>query len=154
MLNASEDGEGHQPSVLRWRLQQLRVRLGYGMCCLRGARAVVEGDEFTRDPSNMIFAQEDEVIQGGLTKCPVETLNVGIRVWCVIGSWQPLDLQHLIEPKIEVAAIVFAFRALLWMSELPKESVVVCALQRRTVSAGRNPARRTVAPAGSPRSGP
>lgn len=125
VLNPSEDGEGDQPSVLRWRLLQLRVRLGYGMCGLRGARAVVEGDEFTRDPSNMIFAQEDEVIEGVLTKCPVETLHVSIRVWCVIGRWQALDLQHLIEPKIEVAAIVFAFRGLLWMSELPKDAVVV-----------------------------
>ena len=78
MLNSSEDGEGDQPSVLRWRLLQLRVRLGYGVCCLRGARAVVEGDEFTRDPPNMIFAQEDEVIQSVLTKCPVEALNLGI----------------------------------------------------------------------------
>ncbi len=73
MLNSSEDGEGDQLSVLRWRLLQLRVRLGYGVCGLRGARAVVEGDEFTRDTSNMIFAQEDEVIQGVLTKGPGKT---------------------------------------------------------------------------------
>jgi hypothetical protein len=66
------------------------------MCCLRRTRAVVEGDKFTCDPSNMIFAQEDELIQSVLTKCPVETLKVGIRVWCALGSRQPLDLQHLI----------------------------------------------------------
>ncbi len=65
VLNPSEDGEGDQPSVLRWRLLQLRVRLGYGMCGLRGARAVVEGDEFTRDPSNMIFAQDSELLSQG-----------------------------------------------------------------------------------------
>jgi hypothetical protein len=36
----------------------------------------------------------------------------------------------------------------------PIDLVIVCALPRRTISAGRNPARRTVAPAGSTRSGP
>ena len=41
------------------------------------------------------------------------------------------------EPKIEVAAIVFAFRALLWMSELPEDSVVVVQEKARwTVEGG------------------
>jgi hypothetical protein len=35
-----------------------------------------------------------------------------------------------------------------------EDRVIVCALRRRTVSAGKNPARQIVAPAGSPRSGP
>ena len=64
------------------------------MYFLRWARAVVEGDELPRDPSNMILAQEDEVIQGVLTKCPVKAFNVGIRIWYVKGSRQYLDLQH------------------------------------------------------------
>ena len=61
MLQSPEDGEGDQPSVLRWRLLQLRVRIGYVVSCRRGARAVVEGDEFTRDPPNMIFLSEGHV---------------------------------------------------------------------------------------------
>jgi hypothetical protein len=34
VLNASEDGEGYEPSVLWWRLLQVNVGFGDGMCRL------------------------------------------------------------------------------------------------------------------------
>ena len=125
MLYASEDGEGDEPSVLRWRFEQFSVGLRDGMCCLRRTCTVVESDEFSYDSSNMNFAQEDEMIQGVFTKRPVETLDVGIRIRRSKGSRYSLDVDYLIEPKIEVAAITFPFRAGLCMSELPEDSIVV-----------------------------
>ncbi len=79
------------------------------MCCLRWPSPVVEGDKLTRDASDMIFAQENEVVQGVLAKRPVETFNSSIRIGCVIRSRQSLDLQHLLEPEVEVAAVAFSF---------------------------------------------
>ncbi len=55
VLNSAEDREGDQPPVSRGRLLQLSVGLGNGMGRLRWARAVVEGNEVTRDSPNMIF---------------------------------------------------------------------------------------------------
>ncbi len=98
VLNSTEDGEGDQTPASRGRFLQLSVGLGNGMCCLGGPSPVVEGDKLTGGASNMIFAQEDEVIQGVLAKCPVQTVNMGIRIGCVIRSWQSLDVQYLIEP--------------------------------------------------------
>ncbi len=125
VLNSAEDREGDQPPVSRGPLLQLRVRLGNGMRCLRWTRAVVEGNEVTCNSPNMIFAQEYEVIQGVLAKCPVEAFKLSIRIWCLIRSRYSLDLQHLLEPKIELAAISFPFRAHLRMPKLPEDSVVV-----------------------------
>ena len=71
VLDASEDGEGDEPSLHRWRPLQIHVGLGNGMSCLRWARAVVEGDKVTHDSPNMILVQENEVIQGVLAECPV-----------------------------------------------------------------------------------
>jgi len=97
------------------------------MCRLRWARPVVEGNEVTDDSPNMVFTQEHEVIQGVVAKRPVETFNSSIRIGCVIRSRQSLDLQRLLEPEVEVAAIAFSFRTLFWMPKLPEDSVVVAA---------------------------
>ncbi len=108
------------------------------MCCLRWPSPVVEGDKLTRDASDMIFAQENEVVQGVLAKRPVETLNLSIRIGCVIWSRYSLDLQYLLEPKVEVAAISFPFRTFLRMPKLPKDSVVVVQEKARRATEGRS----------------
>ncbi len=125
MLNAAEDGEGDEPSFLRWRPLQVRVGVGYGMSCLGRTCAIVECHELTRDSSNVIFAQEDEVMQSVLAKSSVEALDVGICVWRPKRSRYSLDFQHLLKPEVEVTAIAFSFRTLLWMPKLPENSVVV-----------------------------
>ena len=108
------------------------------MCRLRWARAVVEGNEVTGDSPNMAFTQEYEVIQGVLAKRPVETFNSSIRIGCVIWSRQSIDPQHLLKPKVEVAAIAFSFRTLLWMPKLPEDSVIVVHKKARRAIEGRN----------------
>ncbi len=95
------------------------------MRCLGWASPVVIGDKVTRDSATVIFAQEYDVIQCILAKCPVESFKLSVRIGCVIRSRQSLDLQYLLEPNVEVAAITFPFRAGLSMSELPEDSFVV-----------------------------
>ena len=86
----------------------------------------------------MVLPQEYEVIQGVLAKRPVETFNSSIRIGCVIRSRQSLDLQHLFEPKVEVAAIASSFRTLLWTPKLSEDSVVVVQEKARRATEGRS----------------
>jgi hypothetical protein len=52
------------------------------------------------DASNMIFTQEDEVIQGVFAKCLVETFYLGIRIARVVGGRDSLDVQYMRRMKL------------------------------------------------------
>ena len=63
VLNAAKHGQADQIAARRWLLDQLGIGVGYGMCRLRGARAVVVFGEFPDDPSNVGGIEKDEVIE-------------------------------------------------------------------------------------------
>lgn len=64
MLNAAEDGEGHEHACLRRWLPQLWVRVGNPVNRLRWPGCIVILNEFHGCPASVIDAEEDEVVQG------------------------------------------------------------------------------------------
>ncbi len=68
MLNATEDGERHEPPIGRRRLPEFRVGIRDPMNGLRRPRAIVVANVLGNDTPDVIDAEEDEVVQGLLAQ--------------------------------------------------------------------------------------
>jgi hypothetical protein len=105
MLNAAEDGQRHQLPIGRWRLPELGVGIWDPMDGLRRPRAIVVANVLTHNATDVIHAEEDEVVQGFLAQRPVESLDVRRSVGRTVGDGQAFDAHDLTQPLVEVATI-------------------------------------------------
>ena len=72
---------------------------------LRRTGAVVVPDVLGHDPTDVIGAEEDEVVQGLLPKRPIEPLDVRRGIRRAIGNGDAFDAYDLVEPTVEMTTV-------------------------------------------------
>ena len=99
VLNAAKHGQGDQLATGYRLLDQLGIGIGYGMCRLRRARAVVVFDEFSDGSPNVGGIEKDEVIERIFAQRAMESLDVGVRIRGVIRRRKPVVCRNSAELK-------------------------------------------------------
>jgi hypothetical protein len=128
MVESAADGPGDELAIRRLVPEQFRVRVGNPVDPLVDSPGVEPASVLGQDGPKLSFVPHQDSVEQFTAQGADETLDMGLRVRCVVGSGESPDSHHIGQPYVEgraagdLLATDFDRDRL---AELPEDAVVV-----------------------------